>query len=271
MSERPLDCAEIRAGFLTGGVPTGPAVEDHLRSCPTCRALFDDEARLGRSLAGSLLPQPAASNLFAVVQRDIEAETGLRARLRSLPTSTRLAIVFGTALVIVGWHALLWPRQPLGGPYSPVALWLLLAALLAALFFGARWLLRGVTSAASGRERVLALSLLGVPALVALVAPLGAVHAPEALAAWGSPGVCFSYGALSGVPLLVLFWLFERRDRVPLPALAAAGALSGIAANALLHCHCASANLPHLLLGHATIGAAWALLLTGASRIALRR
>ena len=70
-----------------------------------------------------------------------------------------------------------------------------------------------------------------------------------------------SYGAALVVPLVVLYWLFERRDSVPLSALMTAGALAGLAANLLLHAHCSSANLPHLLLGHASIGAVWALAL----------
>jgi hypothetical protein len=271
MNVRPLDCAEIRAGFLAGAVPTGPTVENHLRRCSVCRELFEEGARLGRGLAGSVLPEAEAGALFALVERDLGAETGLRARLRALPTSARLLAVFSFASAIVVWHAVMRPRESLGGVYSPVALWFLLAVLLAAMFHGSRWLLRGVSSARSGRERTLALGLLGLPALVALVAPLGALHAHEALSAWESPAVCFSYGALSGFPLLVLFWLFERRDRMPLPALVTAGALSGVAANALLHCHCASANLPHLLLGHATIGIAWALVLAGASAATSKR
>lgn len=270
MTARPVDCAEIRAEFVAGDVPSGPQVEDHLRGCSACRALFDDQARLGRGLAQAVLPQVEAAELFASIERDVAAETGLRARLRALPTALRLAGVFGVALAIVGWHALMRPRQQLGGVYSPLALWLLLIALLTALFLGARWLLRGVSSSAWGRERLLPLALLGLPALIALLSPLGALDHPEALSAWGSPGICFSYGALSGVPLLLLFWLFERRDQLPLPALLTAGALSGVLANALLHCHCASANLAHLLLGHATIGVAWALVLAGAARIPAR-
>lgn len=261
MSLRAVDCAEIRAGFISGAVPSGAEAEAHLRDCSACRALFEDEARVGRGLAQAILPEVAAGELLALVERDVAAETGLRARLRALPTNLRVAGVFSVTLAIVGWHALMRPRPPLGGTYSPAAWWPLLAALLAALFFGSRWLLKGVSSAVSGRERFSSIALLGLPALIALLSPLGALEHPEALSAWGNPGVCFSYGALSGVPLLVLFWLFERRDRLPSTVLVAAGALSGISANALLHCHCASANLPHLLLGHATIGAAWALVL----------
>ncbi len=264
MTARALDCPEIRAGFVAGGVPAGPHVEEHLSRCPSCRALFDGAAPLGRELA-AVFPAKLESVDFSGVERELQAERGARARLRALPTPLRVAALWGVALLVIALHAGMEPREALGGPYSPVALWTLLAALLVGLFVGVRWLLRGVSSPSATRGPALALSLLGLPALVALLSPLGAGGAAEALAAWGNPAECFGYGALSGLPLLVTYWAFERRDRVPLSALAAAGALSGIAANALLHCHCASAHLPHLLLGHASIGVAWALVLTASA------
>jgi hypothetical protein len=104
-----------------------------------------------------------------------------------------------------------------------------------------------------------------VPALAMLIAPLGS-PSPEAAAAWGSPSTCFSYGAALVAPFLLLYWLFERRDNVPLTVLVSAGGLAGIAANLLLHAHCPSAHLGHLLLGHASIGVAWALALGLLSR-----
>jgi hypothetical protein len=67
-----------------------------------------------------------------------------------------------------------------------------------------------------------------------------------------------------------LLWLFERRDRVPLVVRISAGALAGIAANLLLHTHCPSAHLGHLLLGHASVGVAWALVLSLLSRLSPR-
>jgi hypothetical protein len=63
------------------------------------------------------------------------------------------------------------------------------------------------------------------------------------------------------VPVLLLLWLLERRDAPPLSVLVAAGGLAGLAANLLLHVHCPSVQLAHLLLGHASIGAAWAVVL----------
>ena len=89
----------------------------------------------------------------------------------------------------------------------------------------------------------------------------GGGSVPEAAEAWGSPASCFSYGAGLVAPFLLLFWLFERRDYVPSSVMVSAGGLAGLTANLLLHAHCSSAHLGHLLLGHASIGVVWALLL----------
>jgi hypothetical protein len=85
------------------------------------------------------------------------------------------------------------------------------------------------------------------------------VMAYESAATWASPEVCFGYGAAVVVPFIALVWLLERRDPMPLTSLLVVGALAGIAANLLLHTHCPSVHLGHLLLGHASIGVAWAL------------
>ena len=44
------------------------------------------------------------------------------------------------------------------------------------------------------------------------------------------------------------------------------GALAGIASNLLLHAICPSAHPGHLLVGHASIGVAWALLLAAVAK-----
>jgi hypothetical protein len=257
MTSTTLDCAEIRSGFTEGGVPAGPDVDAHLARCPHCRELFARGAELGRRLALSVLPAPEAGDLFAQVDRELGTEVGLRAALRAWPTRRRVAVVGGLGLLLVVWHLAMDPRVELGAEYPPSMLWGLLAVMCAAFLLGSRWLLRGASAPGSAkRGRLIALGLLIVPALSMLLAPLGA--SPEARAAWESPGVCFTYGSVLALPLLVVYWLFERRDRVPLPALLAAGALAGLAANALLHVHCASAHWGHLLLGHASIGVAWA-------------
>jgi hypothetical protein len=266
MMNQTLDCAEIRSGFVAGRVPAGPEVEEHLKWCPHCRELFERGAELGRRLAQAVLPTPAPDDLFALVDREVTREVGLRARLRALPTRWRAASLMGAVLLLAVLHLAFRPRSDFTG-YSPVVFWSVAALLGTAAALGVSRLLRGPNASltAAAHERWIALGLLLTPAVVALLVPLGS-HSAQWLAAFGNPEYCFTYGALLALPLVCLYWLFERRDRVPLVALVAAGAVAGIAANLLLFAHCPSAHLGHLLLGHATIGVAWALLLVATSR-----
>jgi hypothetical protein len=146
--------------------------------------------------------------------------------------------------------------------YSPGMFWGEVLVLGAAFTGGAFSVLRGANASlgSQGQQRTTTLWLLLAPALLALLAPLRA-GLPEAAAAWGNPSSCFTYGAALVVPLVLLYWLFERRETVPTGALVLAGALAGVAANLLLHAHCASTHPGHLLLGHASIGLVWALAL----------
>lgn len=262
-----MECAEIRSSFVDGRVPEGAAVDEHLQRCPHCRELFERDAQLGRRLALAVGPAVDAGDLFALVDRDLAREVGLRARLRALPTRVRGAILgvgvllsLLVAVLLLGWRGDF-------EQYSPALFWGVVATLVGGLSWGALRLVRGATAPldVAERDRAVASSLLVLPALVALVAPLGAAHvassglAEDSATAWSTAGTCFGFGAASVVPLLVLMWMLERRDSVPVAGLVSMGALAGVAANLILHLHCASAHLGHLLLGHASIGLAWAL------------
>jgi len=256
-----LECAEIRNGFVAGRVPAGPEVEAHFAICPHCHELFENDARLGRSLAQAVVPEASAGDLFALVERDLGQEVGLRARLRALPLRVRVAALSGVAVALFLFQFLRKPRADFAG-YSPGLFWGVAFGLAFAFIVGVLTLLRGANAplGAAGRGRAAAVVLLVVPALLALLAPLGA-ESLESATAWGNPSSCFSYGAALVVPVVLLYWLFERRDAVPLRALVVAGAVAGLAANLLLHVHCGSAHPGHLLLGHASIGLVWALAL----------
>ena len=253
-----MECAEIRNHFVAGRLPTGAAVKAHLEVCPHCPELFENDARLGRSLAQAVAPEVTPGDLFALVERDVSREVGSRARLRALPTGLRAGTLVGLAGALLGFQLLLHRRTDFA-EYSAVVFWAIALALAGTLVLGALLVMRGASAplGPSGRDRRLALVLLLAPALAALLAPLG-TSSQEALA-WDNPSGCFSYGTALVVPLVLLYWLFERRDSVPLSALVSAGALAGLAANLLLHAHCSSANWAHLLLGHASIGVVWAL------------
>jgi hypothetical protein len=267
-----LDCPEIRSSFVGGRVPEGPAVDEHLKGCPHCPELFASDARLGRRLAQAVLPAVEPGDLFAKLNQDLSQDVGLRARLRALPTRVRGAALVTLGLLLLASQLVMGRRSDFEA-YSPGVFWGVVAVLGAMLGFGSLRLMRGASAplrAAAGDRSFTAL-LLVLPALVALIAPLGSPFAPASAGAswettWGSPGGCFSYGAAAVVPFLALAWLFERRERMPFTVLVSTGALAGVAANLVLHAHCASAHLGHLLLGHASVGAAWALGLALLSR-----
>lgn len=256
-----MDCAEIRSGFVAGRVPANPEVHEHLQGCPSCRELFENDAALGRRLAEAVPPEVEPGDLFALVERDVQQETGLRARLRALPSPVRVGGLVSVALALLAFE-LRFNRRSDFAEFSPEVFWGVALVLAGGLAWGAARLARGPAAplASAARERWLAVAFLVLPAIAVLVVPSGS-GSPEAAAAWGHPGLCFCYGAALVAPFLLLYWLFERRDRVPLAALVSAGALAGVAANLLLHAHCPSAHLGHLLLGHASIGLAWALAL----------
>jgi hypothetical protein len=266
-----LDCAEIRGDFVAGHVPDGPAAQAHLEVCPQCRELFAHGAQLGRRLALSVLPTVEAADLFARVDQELSREAGLRGRLRALPTRTRTALVAGVVGLTFLTVQLFMRRRVDWAEYSPTLFWSVAALLVGAFCFGLQRLLRGATAPlhVAERDRTFAILLLVLPALLALVAPLGAAHGDieNPALAWATSGNCFALGAAAVVPFLALAWLLERRDHVPLVALALAGALSGVAANLLLYVHCGSEHLGHLLLGHASIGLTWALALGFIGRV----
>lgn len=256
-----MDCAEIRSGFVAGRVPAGPEVDEHLKWCPHCRELFEKGAQLGRRLARAISPEVEPGNLFALVEREVQQEAGVRAKLRALPSRVRAGGLLAVALLLLALQ-LGFQRRPDFEQFSPLVFWAVVALLVGSVALGAVRLLRGVSAplGTAARERGAAVALLVLPAAALLVVPLGS-GVPEAAESWGNPAGCFYYGAALVVPFVFLYWLFERRDRVPVSALVSAGALAGIAANLLLHAHCPSAHLGHLLLGHASIGAMWALAL----------
>lgn len=261
-----MDCVEIRHVFLTGTTPEGPAVSEHVALCPQCQELFEKGAELGRRLAQAVLPAAEPLDLFGAVERDLQGEVGLRASVRAWASWLRASVLVGIGALLLMFH-LLFDRRADFAEYGPAVFWGVTLAFGAALVLGSFKLMRGASVSAPAQAR-LAFVLLLLPTLGALLAPLGG---DDAGSSWGSPSACFNYGALLVVPFLLLAWLFERRDAIPLPALLTAGALAGVVANLLLHAHCPAAHLGHLLLGHASIGLVWALGLGLLSRVLQRR
>src|SRR5262245_35960030 len=128
MSERPMDCAEIRDALLAGSVPSGPEVEAHVRGCSACEELLADEGALGRALSRNETPAIASDELFASLERRVLAESGPRAWLRSRPTPVRagVALLAGATVVAIGGRSALG-----GGSGAFTTPWIALFALAA--------------------------------------------------------------------------------------------------------------------------------------------
>jgi hypothetical protein len=172
----------------------------------------------------------------------------------------------GVGLVLFGGQILLSFGSDLSSvAAAPFVLFALVLVL--GLLVGSHRLAQGLTRPLVSPSRYVfeAALLLVLPALAVAFAPR------EADEAWGAPLKCFAYGAALSLPLAGLILLLERRDHVPPLVTALGGAVAGISANLLLHAHCASSHAGHLLLGHATLGAVWALLLSALSFAKRRR
>lgn len=212
----------------------------------------------------------ATGDLLALVERDLLAERGFRATARAVSAKVKLLGLLGALVVLFWFHVAVRPRANLG-EYSALAFWGVVTLLFAAYVAGSRALASGLTAPLRARrvDVLVVITLLAAPFVASLLAPLGEPSL-EARGAWGSPVKCFGYGLAFASPLLLLAWLFERREVIPPRVLVLAGALAGVAANLLLHAHCPSVNVGHLLLGHASIGVAFGALLLVAVRAASR-
>src|SRR5262245_58503676 len=96
MSDRPMDCTEIRDALLAGSLPAGPGVDAHLRDCAACSELLENGGALGRALSRSEAPAVSGEELFASLERAVRAESGPRAWLRSRPTPLRAGVALLT-------------------------------------------------------------------------------------------------------------------------------------------------------------------------------
>jgi hypothetical protein len=107
-----------------------------------------------------------------------------------------------------------------------------------------------------GTVRVAAAAGLIVPVVFALTPPdpiSASLAAPGMLAATLS---CFLFGALPGVLLVLVLRALDRNALRSSDAALIAAASGGLSGNAALELHCPSTAPLHLVLGHATVGAA---------------
>ena len=254
-----VDCAEIRQGFLTGEVPSGRPVDEHLDGCAQCRELFQNSAELGRGLASVVnrtSTSTSTSDRVAAVSSAIAAERGLRAFLRSRPTRVRwlLSLSLPALLLLrelahqrVPWRSLSVPR--LFGALI----------LLGVLVLATRSALRPLPIARRAARLRWALALVAwcVPCLLWFT-PDAQASGEELTGNFALHSLtCFAYGSALAAPSCALLWALDRGVRVPFRVWALAAGVVALVANLILLIHCASNQRAHWVAGHFSIGLAW--------------
>lgn len=249
-----MDCTQIREAFLSGPPLRSAEIEAHLRSCPTCRELFERDAALGSTLAkAAAQAMPLEEELFAALEARVAAEVGLRAWLRSRPTRLRFAAAALSVLSVVFIGGFLRTRPDLAEyPRARLVLLLGIYALGIGAAFGKELYLSARRGSLADHLGLL-FGALGLPFLIAFM------PATEASRHTGPEGAlnCFIYGALLTLPVAALLWAFDRDNRPSLRTVCLSAAALGLSANLVLELHCPSGNAVHLLLGHASLGLAW--------------
>lgn len=191
-------------------------------------------------------------DVFAAVHAETRAEaTSPRARLRAAPTPFRFALALGIATAIVLLVALVAPRTDL--QTLPLLRHLaVLGSVGLVLALALRGALRPLHLPDIGWGRPVAWASVSVAAAgaLALLAPPG-VHDAAA------HEVCFLGGLGMGLPVFLAARLLDRGTLAGPLLAAVSGGLAGYLA---LHVHCGVDERAHLLLGHATVVLAFALL-----------
>jgi len=191
-------------------------------------------------------------HLLAGLEAQLEKEKGLRAWLRSRPTSVRFAL----ALCVVG--AVLALEIARSQRVTEVLQnWSVLAGQTLLVVSGVSLYLRSGVLVSRSRLLFSGLLLLAAPFWVSLlVGRLGNSGHFEALA---SGLGCFAHGVFYSAPLALMLLLLDRHDRPASESLILRGAIIGVVGNLALIWHCPSTDLLHLFSGHAGLGVGWVL------------
>ncbi len=250
-----MQCRQVHDAWRAGE-PLGPDARAHVDQCEVCALLAGDDGALGLALGNVVAPNEAPT-LPAALQARLD-DDGLRARLSSWPTSTRVIATLLGAVLVPAIIVAVW-RRPDFGAYPPLrmALDVLTFVVPAAL---ALWLtLRPVHRPAVSPGVSLGLAIVGTLAMLSLVV-LPEAHADHhgSLLGVGDDFVpraraCFVTGTLAGLPVLLWVRALLRDDGpwwVVVTTLALAAALVG-GLSIFLHCPLVSPR--HLAAGHATI------------------
>ena len=255
-----MSCEALREWLDEGSRAELPsALAAHVQECPACRFLCAERAAPGGASSpgteAGIREDQAVEGIVAALERDLQAERGLRARLRAAPTWLRRGVVMGLvglllALTLTSWGplGLRADVQRLSAPHLIGEVGLLSALLIATLGLSLRPL------SAPPLPRRLWLGLAGAalvtPFLLPLASPLEAQcsQGPFWPGALGCLGVGLSQALLVGglVAFLSRASLLGRLLQASLGA-----SLTGIL---VLSLHCPLADRWHLWVGHAALG-----------------
>lgn len=253
-------CSEIRDAFRRGLIPSGAALEKHLKNCERCRDLLAGGGSLGLSLGR--LPRASSGDLSTLRRSVVDnalREVGVRAWLRSRSRWQRIGLAF---LVILALCSLVVVRgRPDLWSAGPLTIWGAAALYLTGVAAGVSELMVRPGNPNEGRSRSwLALAVSLLPMVVLGSAGAGAMHETAAHAALWRPALsCFLYGSLFTGAFLAWLWVLGRSDRVSVPLALLMATCAGLFGNLALHLHCPSNEPWHLLLGHVAILPVWAL------------
>jgi hypothetical protein len=215
------------------------------------------------------------------VDRLLAGERGVLAWLRSLPTGQRLAMVLFMAVVTAIAALAVLPANPRPGleVHSPERLAVTLAALFLLTAVATWRLLRPLHQPPPPRwqSALLVAAGLFMPVVLAL-APHGASAQEHAVIYAAEEGatflrnslLCFTFGAVLGLPVLVVAMLLRRADIDGAAVAALAGVAAGLTGNMALQLHCPNTTPKHLLLGHATLLVALVAAVAGATTLRRR-
>jgi hypothetical protein len=217
-------------------------------------------AELERDMAAckELVPKaphaPAADARELALER-LESERGVAARLRSLPGPWRWLLVAAVASATTAASLSMTPRPDLE-LYPSGRMAVVLVALFA-LTAAACWrLLRPIhrPPLSPAVDYAMLIVSAALPTIVA-VSPMDHVGAPagDGAAFIIACTKCMSFGAVFGLPVMLLA-VAARRANVGGPAVAAlAGVAAGLTGNLVLQVHCPITEPGHVLLGHAAM------------------
>ena len=201
---------------------------------------------------GYVLDGSEFEKLLGRVHSSLDAERGLRGRLRALPTRVR-ALLVATAIALVVGSELIFSRRVVFDAYP---LWRLAATaatytgLLALVSsFALRPLYRSAVSAAN--ETAVLVASFAAPFCWALAPSPTLAHV---VASAGGGRDCLVVGIALGTVLIIVFRALDRAPQTNFRSAAVFAAAAGLLANLALACHCPRTLPRHLALVHAPIG-----------------